>query len=104
MLGQGSTVGVPRLQLRLRRINRLIFRMHGCNCRLDVFQSQLILIWVSLLRLGAKQCPLEVRHKLFQPDNPLLLALDDGIAFRHALFCGLQKRLQCSNIRGKIGG
>lgn len=111
VFGQRAPVSVPLSGLRLGRINRLVFRMHCCNCRLDVLQRQLILVWIRLLRLGAEHRALEVCHQLFQPDDPLLLALyhcvtlsQSRITLGCALFCGPQKRLQGRDICGKIGG
>ena len=49
---------------------------HG---RLNIFQSEVILIWIGLLGLRTIERPLEVGEQLFKPKDAVFFALNDAI-------------------------
>ena len=54
--------------------------MDNSHGRLNVFQREVILIWVALLGLRAIERPLEVGEQLLKPNDAVFLAFNDAIA------------------------
>lgn len=82
----------------------LILGVDGGHGRFQVFQCQIELIRIGLLRLPPERGLLEGRHQLLKPFDPLVLAGDLRNRLRFACCCRNQHRLQGGNVIGKIGG
>ena len=83
MFGQDTATNTRLWRRCLWRINDLILSMDYGHRRLNVFQCEVILIWVTLLGLRAVERAFEVGQQLFQPNDAVLLALNDAILVSH---------------------
>ena len=72
---------------------------HG---RLNVFQCEVILIWIGLLGLGTIERPLEVGEQLLKPNDAVFFALNDAILVSHLRLRGQNNGLERIDIIRKI--
>jgi hypothetical protein len=98
VLWQRSTIGGTRFGGALGGpILGILFGMDHGHGRFEVFQRQFELVRIALLRFPTEDRLLEGRDQLFQPCDPLVLALVARIR-------GDQHRLQRSNFFKQISG
>jgi hypothetical protein len=97
--GQRTTVGATLLGPRLgaRRVSLVIGRFLAGSRLLDVFERQVELIGIKLLRAPAELGALQLMQDVTEPIDlrQRLIALRSR---RH------KQRLKCSNVAGKLGG
>ncbi|GES41735.1 hypothetical protein RsS62_09870 [Rhizobium dioscoreae] len=72
--GKRAAIGGTGFGVRFtRRAIGLVFSMDGGNSRFQVFQREIELLGISLLRFAAKGCLLESSDQLLQSFDPLIL-------------------------------